>query len=122
MPTLNDRLTTQWRDVANLILGLWLVISPWALSYMMETIPTWNAIIVGVVIAVAAIGALVAFHKWEEWVNVVLAVWLIVSPFALDYASHTTVLWNQIVVGVLVGILALWAALTTPETGVTAGS
>ena len=121
MPTLNDRLTTQWRDVANLILGLWLVISPWALSYMMETIPTWNAIIVGVVIAVAAIGALVAFHKWEEWVNVALAVWLIVSPFVLDYASNTTVLWNQIIVGALVGILALWAALTTPETGVTAG-
>lgn len=121
MPTLNDRLTTQWRDVANLVLGLWLVISPWALSYMMETVPTWNAIIVGVVIAVAAIAALIAFHKWEEWVNVVLAVWLIVSPFALDYASHATVLWNQIVVGVLVGSLALWAALTTPETGVTPG-
>ena len=121
MPALNDRLTTHWRDVANLILGLWLVISPWALAYMMETVPMWNAIIVGIVIAVAAIAALVAFHKWEEWVNVALAVWLIVSPFALDYASHATVLWNQLIVGVLVGILALWTALTTPETGVTAG-
>jgi hypothetical protein len=122
MPTLNARLlTTHWRDVANLILGLWLVISPWALSYMMETVPTWNAIIVGLIIAVAAAGALVAFHAWEEWVNVVLAVWLIVSPFVLDYASHTTVLWNQLIVGALVGILALWTALTTPETGVMAG-
>jgi hypothetical protein len=122
MPTLNARLlTTHWRDVANLILGLWLVISPWALSYMTETVPTWNAIIVGLIIAVAAAGALVAFHTWEEWVNVVLAIWLIVSPFALDYASHATVLWNQIIVGALVGILALWTALTTPETGVTAG-
>ena len=121
MPTLSARLTAQWRDVANLILGLWLVISPWALSYMTMTVPTWNAIIVGVVIAVAAIGALVAFHTWEEWVNVVLAVWLIVSPFALDYASNVTVLWNQLIVGALVGVLALWAALTTPETGVPAG-
>ena len=66
--------------------------------------------------------ALVAFHKWEEWVNVVLAVWLIASPFALEFASHTTVLWNHIIVGVLVGILALWTALTTPEEGITAGS
>lgn len=120
MPALSNRLTTHWRDAANLVLGLWLVISPWALSYMMETIPTWNAIIVGVVIAVAAIAALVAFHVWEEWVNVALAVWLIVSPFVLGYASHTTVLWNQIIVGALVGILALWTALTTPETGITA--
>ena len=122
MPTLSARLTAHWRDVANLILGLWLVISPWAMSYMMETVPTWNAIVVGVIIAVAAIAALVAFHKWEEWVNVGLAIWLIVSPFALDYASHTIVLWNQLIVGALVGILALWAALTTPQTGVPAGS
>ncbi len=121
MPALSDRLTTHWRDVANLILGLWLVISPWALSFTTETIPTGNALIVGVVIAVAAAAALIAFHTWEEWVNVVLAVWLIVSPFALDYASHVTVLWNQLIVGALVGILALWTALTTPETGVTAG-
>jgi SPW repeat len=120
MPALNDRLTTHWRDVVNLILALWLVISPWALAYTMETIPMWNAIIVGVIIAVAAMAALIAFHKWEEWVNVALAVWLIVSPFALDYASHTMVLWNQLIVGALVGILALWTALTTPETGVTA--
>lgn len=121
MPALSDRLTTHWRDVASLILGLWLVISPWALSFTTETIPTGNALIVGVVIAVAAAAALIAFHTWEEWVNVVLAVWLIVSPFALGYASHVTVLWNQLIVGALVGILALWTALTTPETGVTAG-
>jgi len=122
MPTLTDRLATHWRDAANLILGLWLAISPWALSYAMEAIPTWNALIVGVIIAVAAAAALFAFHKWEEWVNVALAVWLIVSPFVLEFASHTTVLWNCIIVGVLVGILALWTELTTPEAGITAGS
>jgi ABC-type uncharacterized transport system permease subunit len=122
MPSFNDRLVTHWRDAANLILGLWLAISPWALSYAMEAVPTWNALIVGVIIAVAAAGALVAFHKWEEWINVALAAWLIVSPFALDYAVHTTVMWNHIIVGVLVGILAFWTVLTTPEEGITAGS
>lgn len=122
MPTFNDRLATHWRDAANLILGLWLVISPWALSYMTEARPTWNAVIVGVIIAVAAIAALVAFHKWEEWINVVLGAWLIVSPFLLGFAAHATALWNQIVVGVLVGGLALWTAIVTPEGGVPAKS
>jgi hypothetical protein len=115
MAMLNDRLTTHWRDAVNLILGLWLALSPWALAYAMEAVPTWNAFIVGVIIAVAAFAALTAFHKWEEWINVVLAVWLIISPFVLGYASHTTVLWNQIIVGVLVGGLALWTAIVTPE-------
>ena len=66
MMSLSDRLATHWRDAANLIIGLWLAISPWALSYAMHAVPTWNALIVGVIIAVAAAGALVAFHKWEE--------------------------------------------------------
>lgn len=119
MTTFNDRLATHWRDAANLILGLWLAISPWALSYMTEPRPAWNALIVGVIIAVAAAAALIAFHRWEEWVNVALAAWLIVSPFALEFAAHTTVMWNHIVVGVLVGILALWTVIATPEEGIT---
>ena len=115
MPTFSERLTTHWRDAANFILGLWLVISPWALAYAMQTMPTWNAVVVGVIVAVAAAAAFVAFHKWEEWVNVVLAAWLIVSPFLFGYQAHATVLWNQIIVGVLVGVLALWTAIVTPE-------
>jgi len=120
MSTLIDRLATHWRDAANLILGLWLAISPWALSYAMEAIPTWNALIVGVIIAVAAAAALVAFHKWEEWVNVALAAWLIVSPFVLDFVGHSSAMWNHIGVGVLVGGLALWTVTTSHEGGVAA--
>jgi uncharacterized membrane protein YedE/YeeE len=120
MMSLYDRLATHWRDAGNLIIGLWLAISPWALSYAMHAVPRWNALIVGVIIAVAAAGALVAFHKWEEWINVALAAWLIVSAFLLEFASNATVLWNQLVVGVLVGILALWTAISTPEEGTTA--
>lgn len=121
MTTLNDRLTVHWQDVANLALGLWLMASPWALSYMTETIPTWNALIVGVIIAAAATSALVAFHAWEEWVNVVLATWLIVSPYPFDYALNATAFWNQFTVGAIVGILALWTVWTTQETGIPAG-
>ena len=118
MPTFTDRLTTHWRDVANLVLGLWLAISPWALSYMMDAIPAWNALIVGVIIAVAAAATLIAFHKWEEWVNVVLAAWLIISPFLLSYPMMANAMTNQIIVGVVTGLLALWTAVTTDEHGV----
>lgn len=122
MPTLNDRLTTHWRDVANLVLGLWLAISPWALAYMTEARPAWNALAMGVIIAVAAAAALIAFHKWEEWVNVGLAIWLVIAPFTLEFATHAVAMWNHIIVGVLVGILALWTAIVSPEEGLPTGS
>jgi|SRR5690349_9688769 SPW repeat-containing protein len=118
MGAFTDKMTHQWRDVANLILGLWLLISPWVLSYMGETVAAWNAYIVGIIVAVAAAAALVAFHKWEEWVNVALAAWLIISPFLLSYPMMSHAMTNQIVVGVVTGLLALWTAITTDEHGV----
>jgi SPW repeat len=42
----------------------------------------------------------------NSWVNVVLAIWVIVSPFVLAIHSSRAV-WNNVVTGVLVGILAL---------------
>jgi hypothetical protein len=121
MTTFKEKLTTQWMDAGNLVLGIWLAVSPWALGYAAEATPAWNAHIVGVIIAVAAFAALAAFQKWEEWVNTALAAWLIVSPFILGFSALSYALWNQIIVGVLVGALAIWAVVAAPG-GVTAKS
>ena len=55
MATFNDKIAHQWRDAANLVLGIWLALSPAALSYMEHTTPAANGSLVGIVIAVAAI-------------------------------------------------------------------
>lgn len=115
MTDMAKKLTEQWQDAANLLLGLWLLVSPWVLGYTGEATPAWNAHTVGVIIAVAAAAALVAFHKWEEWVNVALAAWLAISPYVLGYASLQAALWNQLIVGVLVAVLAIWAGVTLPR-------
>jgi hypothetical protein len=117
MSTWKEKLTAQWKDAANLVLGLWLAVSPWALSYAGDGIQAWNAHAVGVIVAVAALAALLAFQKWEEWVNAAFGAWLIVSPFVLSYATHAAALWNQVIVGLLVGILAVWTAVTMTDTG-----
>ncbi len=111
MVNIGKRLTAQWKDAVNLVLGLWLVISPWALNFMLVEAPTWNAFVVGVVIAVAAAAALIAFNQWEEWVEAALGAWLIVSPFLLGFSMEFYATWNQIIVGALVGALAVWSAM-----------
>jgi SPW repeat len=111
--TINERLGARWKDAANLVLGIWLVVSPWVLSYAADATPAWNARVVGVVVAVAALAALIAFHEWEEWINTALAAWLIVSPFLLSFSSVQAALWNQLVLGVLIGLLAIWAGRTS---------
>lgn len=110
MPTITDKITVEWRDAANLMLGVWLASSPWLLGYAAQQTPTANAVFGGIVIALAAAAAVYAFQAWEEWVNVALAAWLIASPWLLAYSTQQAVTWNQVAVGVLVGLLALWSA------------
>jgi hypothetical protein len=106
-----EKLTMHWKDTANLVLGLWLAISPWVLFYEAEVMPAWNAHVVGVVIAVTAAAALISFHRWKESINIVLAVWLIMSPFLLGFGKLVNATLNQLVIGILVGILATSATL-----------
>ena len=101
-----DKMTEQWQDTASLVLGLWLLFSPWLLGYTGTAAVAWTAYVVGVIIAVAAYAALVNFQKWEEWLNAVLGAWLIISPWVLNYGGLRTAMWNHIVVGALVLILA----------------
>jgi hypothetical protein len=42
----------------------------------------------------------------SSWVNILLAIWVIISPFAFSiHSSRAT--WNNVVTGAVVGILAL---------------
>ena len=115
MVDIGKRLTVQWKDAVNFVLGLWLIVSPWALGFAAEPAPAWNAWAVGVIIAVAAAAALIAFHKWEEWVEAALGLWLIVSPYLLGFATQMSPTWNSVIVGIIVAALAVWAAMG-PET------
>jgi hypothetical protein len=102
-------------DVANLILGLFLALSPWFVDYSGR--PAQNAVIAGLVIAGLSIAALAAFAQWEEWLNLLLGLWVLVSPWALGFQG-TTAAWVHIVVGILVAALAaieLWLTQQTPQ-------
>jgi SPW repeat len=106
-----------WQDPLNLILGLWMVASPWVLDYSAERNPTWNAIILGILIALAALFALFRVMAWEEWGNVVLGVWLVISPWVLGFSGMAQAMSNAVIVGVVVGVLALWALGTDKDIG-----
>jgi SPW repeat len=115
MANLEQKFRTAWQDVINLGLGAWLVLSPMILNYANETAPATNSYIIGLAIIVMAAAAIWSFQTWEEWINAVLGVWLIISPWALGYSGLLTPMWNHIIVGVLVGGLALWAAVSEPR-------
>ena len=98
----------QWEDWANLVLGIWLCVSPWVLqSTGDEMIMTQNAFLVGFLLIVTETVALASFRVWEEWASVALGAWLVVSPWVLGITALEAMA-NFVVVGLVVLVLALY--------------
>lgn len=97
----------QWEDWTSWALGIWLLLSPWALFFDQERIALENALAVGALIIVAEIVELSIFRGWEESINIVLGAWLAASPWVLGLQSAAA-RWNFLIVGVLVVALAVY--------------
>ena len=132
-----------WQDSVNLLLGVWLVLSAWVLQFTDVQAAFWNAVIFGLVITAGALSALVRFRDWEEWADIAIGAWLIVSPWILGFASFgagvedgsvsanwslelveggsVAATWNFVLVGIVTLSLALWSIgehrRTTSHTG-----
>ncbi len=102
-------------DVANLILGMVLFFSPW--EFNLSVGAQWQtASTVGIVIAVLSIAALAAFAVWEEWLNLIAGVVLIVAPWLLGF-QNSDAMTIDVAIGVIVAGLAgfeVWAVRNTP--------
>lgn len=99
----------RWQDWANLVLGLWLFVSPRALDYSGVTAAAWNAYVIGAGILVCAVIAARIPKAWEEIINMVLGVWLVLSPFVLGYSGMTEIALHSVLVGILATAFAIWA-------------
>jgi len=98
--------------------GLFLFVSPWLFAYVSEKvrIEIWAA---GAAITAISIAAIVAFSDWEEWLNLLLGVWLVISPWVIGFV-HTRAMHVSILIGVMVAFLAaleLWLAHFEPDYG-----
>jgi formate hydrogenlyase subunit 3/multisubunit Na+/H+ antiporter MnhD subunit len=103
-------------DVANLILGAFLFVSPWIFNFDAGKM-SQNATIAGIIIVILAIAALAAFAVWEEWLNLIVGLWTLVSPWVLAFQANRTATTVHVIVGVVVAILAaveLWLMSQNP--------
>lgn len=101
-----------------LIFGIWLFFSPfWMAGYASASgIAAWNAYVLGVLVVAFAWAALATAQRWEEWIQLVLGIWLVISPFVLTfYQTEYGAAWNEIILGALIGIDALWVLAASPH-------
>jgi hypothetical protein len=102
----------RWQDYVDVLVGAWIASSPWVLGFV-ETHPvaTWNAVIVGLAIAIIAAVELEILSKIEEWVLVALGAWSIASPWVLGFSSLREATASMVIAGAAVVLLTLWEIL-----------
>jgi hypothetical protein len=108
----------------NLLAGSWLVVAPSVLDYD-NTVPgfgvAWNDVAIGIAIALVAVVRMIDPFRGMTLaaVSFVLGTWLAAAPFVLAVHDKThagAAMWNDIVVGLVVAVLALVsAALLRPR-------
>lgn len=103
MSRLQERETVP--DVYNLFLAAVLFVSPWLfnLTISQGKVDLW---ITSAIIGILSLAAIIAYRDWEEWLNVLMGVWLIASPWLLGF-PHTRAMHLSIGFGAVIVLLAL---------------
>ena len=100
----------KWTSWTNAVLGLWLIVAPFALAYVKVQNALYEDVAIGLVITTLALWRATA-PEVEEMVNVgwmlaIAGLWAFMAPFVLGYSAVTAAAYNDAIVGVAVAILA----------------
>ena len=99
----------RWQDWLNLLIGIWLFISPWVLGFVGSNAGAdWNAWILGAAIVVFSAIAVSLPQAWEEVINILLGIWMVISSWVLGITSRAAES-NAVIVGLLLILFAAWA-------------
>jgi hypothetical protein len=107
----------EWQDWLNLVLGIWICVSPWALNFTDNAAAARTAIAIGFLIIVCEVFTFWALRLVEEWTNVLLGGWLVISAWLLDVGASIAKV-DFIASGIAVVLLAMyeiWDARRQPS-------
>jgi hypothetical protein len=97
----------------DVLAGIWLLISPFVLGFTAHTAMV-NNVIFGIIIGILALIRFFAVSRdtiWLSWLNAVLGLWVLVSPWFLRFGTYRTAATNNVIMGIIVIILACWSAI-----------
>lgn len=104
-------------DWVNLILGIWVLVSPWVLAFSASTGATWSAVVLGVLVIAASAWALSQSELMlVEWANLVLGILLFIAPWVIGYFGSALPAWNSWIFGVLVFLVAAYTFIPSTHT------
>jgi len=108
---------THWQDYVSVLVGIWLMVSPWVLGIQGNLAAIGNCVVIGGVMVAFAVVEMFIHESWEEWSEIVLGAWLIGSPWILEFTGIPVAMQNALICGGIVTVLALWVLATDRDFG-----
>jgi len=93
----------------NLILGIWLLISPFAIGTTAMSAAVGNNVVLGILLIATSWWILAAVHQvvGVSWFQMLCGIWLVIAPFVLHYRAMSHAFANDVVVGIIVFVVGL---------------
>lgn len=104
-----------WQDLVNALLGAWLVGAPWVLGFQSALVASAVTVAIGALLVASSVEAMQVPQAWEEWLDVMLGIGLMLAPLLFGFNGVAPALQNALVTGGLVTVLALWVLVTDDE-------
>jgi hypothetical protein len=99
-----QRLFDMWAQIINILVGLWVIVSPSVLD--LNKAISNNDRIVGPIIVTVAFIAISESVRNTRYINILSGLWLLISPWVLGY-EHVAGILNDMIFGLIVIILSL---------------
>jgi hypothetical protein len=88
----------------NILLCIWVIISPFILGFHSSS-AVWSNVVAGVLVGILALLRWSMHQPGWSWLNLILGIWLVISPFVLFISGAA--MWNNVILGIIVAALAL---------------
>ena len=98
-----------WQDAVSLLVGVWLVASPFVLG--LSGAALWISIALGLGVILFAVEAFIIPSYLEEWGEMLMGLALVLAPWTFSYEQGSAVT-SSVLAGIIVILLAGWELLT----------
>ena len=116
-----NRQASTGAEVVNILLGVWVALSPFMLGFSQNPAAMWNNLSVGVaLVLVALVGGW--GNEAFQGLDVLLGAWLFESPFILGFSTAAFLVNNLCMAFAVIAAGAISDGLRLPDTSETSSS
>lgn len=97
----------RWQDWLTFLIGIWIFITPWIFRFNHDKF-SWSPYVMGALLIIFSLWAIVKRKMTGEIINLIIGMWVFISPMILGFSLTANAAWIMFVFGAIVIIVEIW--------------